>query len=158
MLQVDSLNEQWRNAQASCRNLQCLCYSQVLEGIVQHFHRGAADQRRREVRAIYEVPVSQASMGQPIHSPLLGCVCWNLETVGRHISGYLCHHQLILCPRKPLPMGLCSFFQSLGFRILLHTVVGDKAYLPTSIMQDPVTKFSQRSDRMADLKSLVILK
>lgn len=55
-------------------------------------------------------------------------------------------------------MGLCSSFQSLGFRILLHTVIGDKAYQPTSIAQDPVTKFSQRSDRMADLKSLVILK
>lgn len=68
---------------------------------------GDADQRRRKVRVIYEVPVSQASVGQPVCSPPLGCVVWDLETVGGHISGSLCHHQLILCPRKPLPMGLC---------------------------------------------------
>lgn len=106
MLQVGSLNQQWRNPLASCGNFQFLYRSRVLQGMVQHFHRGAADQRRRKVRAIYEVPVSQASVGQAVYSPLPGCVGWDLETVGGNLSGSLCH-QLILCPRKPLPMGLC---------------------------------------------------
>lgn len=53
---------------------------------------------------------------------------------------------------------LCSPFQSLGVRVLLHTVIGSKAYLSTSTVQGPATKFNQRSDRVADFKSLVILK
>lgn len=48
--------------------------------------------------------------------------------------------------------------KSLGVRVLLHTVIGSKAYLSTSTVQGPATKFNQRSDRVADFKSLVILK
>lgn len=65
MLEVGSLNQQWRNPLASCGNLQFLYRSWVLQGMVQHFHRGAADQRRRKIRAIYEVPVSQAQWDRP---------------------------------------------------------------------------------------------
>lgn len=35
-------------------------------------------------------------------------VGWYLETVGGHRAGYLCHHQLVLCPGKSLPRGPCA--------------------------------------------------
>lgn len=73
-LEAGSLNEQRRNSLASYGSLQFLFHSRVLKGMVHHFHRGAADQRRRKVRANPEIPVSQASMGQSMHSSPLGCL------------------------------------------------------------------------------------
>lgn len=71
---MGSSDEQWRNALASCGNLQLLCHSGVLEQGVQSYHKGTADQGRREVRAKSEVPVSQSLVEQAIHSPPLGSV------------------------------------------------------------------------------------
>lgn len=50
------------------------------------------------------------------------------------------------------------FLSEPGLNFLLHTVISDGAYLPTLIVQGLLTKFNQRPDRMADVKSLVILK
>lgn len=159
MLQVGSLNQQWRNPLASCGNLQLLYRSQVLEGMVQHFHSGGCRPEEEEGEGYQRSPSFSGLSGA---ARLLSSdrLCW--------LGPGNCRRAYIRVPVPPSthPLSkeaiangsLCSSFQNLGVRILLHTVIGGKAYLPTSTVQGSATKFNQRSDRMADFKSLVILK
>lgn len=120
--------------------------------------QGSCRPEEEEDKGYLRSPSFSGSVGQAVYSPLPGCVGWDLETVGGHISGSLCH-QLILCPRKPLPMGLCVLpFRAWvsGSFFTLSLVV--RPVCPPQLCRDQLLSSTRGLTGWLIFKSLVILK